>query len=184
MQSIKNHVTELSEKRYEKLVELNSLDFVIMFIPIEGAYILAMKDDPDIMFEACKKNIIIVCPSTLVSTLRIIAYTWRIQKQQKNSEEIAQKAGDLYDKLCSFLNGFMDLGEALKKSQEKYEQSLKLLSSGKGNLIKRSVEFKALGVGSKKEIPEKLLEQCGNDSLEDGLPTIDHKENDKNGGLK
>ena len=170
IQSIKNHVNELSEKQYEKLVELNSLDFVLMFIPVEGAYILAMKEEPNIMFEACKKNIIIVCPSTLMSTLKIIAYTWRIQKQQKNSEEIAQKAGDLYDKLCSFLNCFMDIGESLKKSQEKYEQSLKLLSTGKGNLIKRSVEFKELGVSGKKELPEKLLEQCGGDSSENDIP--------------
>ena len=111
IQSIKNHVNGLSEKQYEKLIEIKSLDFVLMFVPVEGAYILAMKDDPNIMFEACKKNIVIVCPSTLMSTLRIIAYTWRIQKQQKNSEEIAQKAGDLYDKLCSFLNIFIEIGE-------------------------------------------------------------------------
>jgi DNA recombination protein RmuC len=184
IQSIKNHMNELSEKQYDKLIEVNSLDFVMMFIPIEGAYILAMRDDPSIMFEAFKKNIIIVCPSTLMSTLKIIAYTWRIQKQQKNSEEIAQKAGDLYDKLCSFLNVFIEIGEALKKSQEKFDQSLRLLSVGKGNLIKRSMEFKTLGVAGKKEIPEKLLEQFDGSSLEDGLPTTDHENDATNGGLK
>ena len=143
-----------------------------------------MKDDPDIMFEACKKNIVIVCPSTLMSTLRIIAYTWRIQKQQKNSEEIAQKAGDLYDKLCSFLNIFIEIGDALKKSQEKYDQSLRLLSIGKGNLIKRSVEFKELGVSGKKEIPAKLLEKCNLDAYEAEAPSPDQTNDTRNGGLK
>ena len=165
--SIKSHVKELSEKEYEKLQEVRSVDFVLMFIPNEGAYLLAIKEDPFLMFEAFKKNVIIVCPSTLMATLKIIALTWRVEKQQQNSKEIALRAGDLYDKFCSFLIVFQEMGESVKRTQDKYDLALKCLSTGKGNLIKKAEDLKALGVHGKKEIPPKLLEKSGLDSLED-----------------
>jgi DNA recombination protein RmuC len=162
--SVKRHINELSEKHYENLEELNSADAVLMFIPTEAAYVVAIKEDPSLFEQAFKKNIILVCPTTLLATLKIIAYSWRLEKQQRNSQEIAQRATDLYDKFCSFLTIFQELGESIKKADTRYEQSLKQLSTGKGNLIKKSQELIALGVKGKKEIPPKLLEQCDRDS--------------------
>jgi len=161
--SVRRHVKELSEKNYDQLEEVTSLDFVLLFIPVEPAFVLAIKEDPYLYADAIKKNIILVSPTTCLLALKTIAHTWKVEKQQKNSEEIAQRAGDLYDKFCMFLNSFQEIGDALKRAQERYEQSVKHLAIGKGNLIKRAEELKAIGVSGKKQIPSNLLEQCGLD---------------------
>ena len=166
--SIRKHINELSEKAYNDLQEVDSLDYVLMFVPIEAAYVVAIKEEPSLFEEAFKKNIILVCPTTLLATLKIVAYSWRLEKQQRNSREIAQRAADLYDKFCSFLNVFCEMGDSIKKAEARYEQSLKYLSTGKGSLIRKSKELTALGVKGKKEIPPKLLEQCDDDSTGDG----------------
>jgi DNA recombination protein RmuC len=178
--SVRKHIKELSEKQYEKLIEVSSIDFVVLFIPIESAYIAAIKEEPALFEEGIKANIILTCPNTLLSVLKVISYTWRLEKQQHNSQEIAEKAGLLYDKLCSFVNVIMDMGESLKNAQDKFDQAVKQLSTGRGNLIRRSEELKKLGVAGKKEMPQKLLEQCDN-----GLNEKDPKAVDKeNGDLK
>jgi DNA recombination protein RmuC len=162
--SIRKHINELSVKAYNDLQEVESLDYVLMFIPVEAAYIVAIKEEPALFEEAFKKNIILVCPATLLAVLKIIAYSWRLEKQQRNSQDIAQRAADLYDKFCSFLTVFCELGDSIKKADSRYEQSLKYLSTGKGNLIKKAEELSALGVKGKKTIPPKILEQCDDDS--------------------
>jgi len=134
------------------------VDCVLMFVPVEAAYLTALKEDPSLFTDAFAKNITVVCPSTLLSTLKIIAYIWRIEKQQRNTQEIAAKAGDLFDKFCTFATVFLETGESIKKTQEKFEQSLKALATGKGNLIRRAEAFRALGVGGKKKIPQELLD--------------------------
>jgi DNA recombination protein RmuC len=161
--SVRRHVQNLSEKQYEELPDIRSLDYCLLFIAIEGAFAVALKEDNSLFSEALSKNIIIVCPSTLLATLRTIAFTWRVEKQQRNTQEIAQKAGDLYDKFCSFVSILQDVGENIKKAQEKYDSSMKTLSTGKGNLLKRSEELRLLGVKGKKEISPKLLEQLETD---------------------
>ncbi len=156
-QSIKLHIKTLSEKRYENLQEIRSLDLVIMFIPIESAFIAAIKHDPNIVSFAFSKNIILCCPSLLLVVLKTIAWSWRTENQNRNVMEIARKAGDLYDKFCGFLSTLEDIGNNIRKSNDSYENAIKILSTGKGNLIRRAQELKVLGVNGKKEIPDKFL---------------------------
>ena len=182
--SIRKHINELAEKAYNKLEEVRSPEYVLLFMPIESAYVTAIKYEPSLFEEAFNKSIIIVCPATLLSTLKTIEYSWRVEKQQQNSKAIAQKAGDLYDKFCSFLGAFQEIGESLKKAQDKYDQSLKYLSYGKGNLIKKAEELKTLGVSGKKDIPQKLLEQCGQESPDGEPPPSDINNGASNGGSK
>src|SRR5271157_326315 len=156
--SIRKHVDELSAKDYNTLPGVHSVDCVLMFVPVEAAYLTALKEDPSLFTDAFAKNITVVCPSTLLSTLKIIAYIWRIEKQQRNTQEIAARASDLFDKFCTFAAVFLETGESIKKAQEKFEQSLKALATGKGNLIRRAEAFRALGVGGKKKIPQELLD--------------------------
>jgi DNA recombination protein RmuC len=180
--SVHKHIHELSEKAYNKLVEVKSPDYVLLFMPIESAYVAAIKHEPSLFEEAFNKRVVIVCPTTLLSTLKTIEYTWRLEKQQQNSKAIAQKAGDLFDKFCSFLSTFVEMGESIKKAQDKHNQALKYLSYGKGNLIKKAEELKALGVSGKKEIPQKLLDQ--GDFNEHELPSFDKGNEDISGNEK
>jgi DNA recombination protein RmuC len=155
-----------------------------LFIPIESAYIAAIKEEPALFEEGIRANIILTCPNTLLSVLKVISYTWRLEKQQHNSQEIAEKAGLLYDKLCSFVNVIMDMGECFKNAQDKFDQAVKHLSTGRGNLVKRSEELKKLGVAGKKEMPQKLLEQCDGGSPEDGSPVVEQENGGHTGGSK
>ncbi len=163
MSSIYIHLKELSQKRYENLLE-NSLDFVLMFIPIEGAFTAALAEDKDLLLKAQKQNIMIVSPSTLLSTLRVIENMWRHEYQNQNAKEIAKKAGDLYDKFVGFLQSLQNIGSSLQKASLNYEEAIKKLYDGKGSLIKRAMELKDMpGVAAKKEIPQKLLEDIKKD---------------------
>jgi DNA recombination protein RmuC len=177
--SVRKHIKELSEKQYEKLIEVSSIDFVVLFIPVESAYIAAIKEGPSLFEDGIKSNIILTCPTTLLSVLKVISYTWRLEKQQHNSQEIAEKAGSMYDKFCAFANVFQDVGEGLKNAQNNFDHAVKYLSTGRGNLIKRSKELKKLGVSGKKDLPQKLLEQCDGDSQGDDIPTSNQANGDE-----
>lgn len=155
--SMRNHIRDLSLKKYDSLKEIRSLDYVLMFIPIEAAFLTAIKEDKSLFSEAFTKNIILVCPSTLLVTLRTIANIWRYEYQNQNAQEIARKAADLYDKIVSFIETLQEVGDHLKKSTDKYEAAMKSLSTGKGNVIRRIEEFKQLGVKGKKAVPQELL---------------------------
>jgi DNA recombination protein RmuC len=158
--SIRTHIKSLSGKRYEELEGIRTLDFVLMFMPIEGAFWTAIESEQGLFNEAFNKNIMLVSPSTLLATLRIINNIWRYEDQNKNALIIAKKAGDLYDKFVGFVEALEDVGQKIGKAQESYHTARKRLSEGKGNLVRRSEELRQLGVKAQKELPEGLVVQA------------------------
>jgi DNA recombination protein RmuC len=157
LNSLRNHIKGLSVKNYEKLENVNSLDFVLIFIPVESAFMLALDNDRDIMREAYDRGIILVSPSTLMVTLRTIKNLWRYADQNINAQQIAEKAGALYDLFVLHIEALEDIGKHLDKSKDAYETAFKRLSKGRGNLVKRSEELKVLGAKTKKALADKLL---------------------------
>lgn len=150
--AIKNHIKTLSDKDYHKLVEVKTLDFVLMFVPIEPALTIAMQYDPELFNEALARNIVMVTPSTLLATLRTIENIWRSEYQSRHAIEIATKAGDLYDKFVSFVEDLDDLGRKLQSCVTTYDKSYNKLRTGKGNLIKRAEDLKILGIKNSKHL--------------------------------
>lgn len=157
LNSLRSHIKGLNVKNYEQLENVNSLDFVLIFIPVESAFMLALDNDPDIMREAYDKSIILVSPSTLMVTLRTIKNLWRYADQNINAQQIAEKAGALYDLFVLHVEALEDIGKHMDKSKVAYETAFKRLSTGRGNLVKRSEELKALGAKTKKVLADKLL---------------------------
>ncbi|MFV7790368.1 DNA recombination protein RmuC [Aliarcobacter lanthieri] len=155
--SINSHIKDLSSKKYENLSNLRSLDFVLMFIPIEGAFILLNQTNQNIFELALKNNIMLVSPSTLYITLRTIENIWADERQNENAKEISKQAGDLYDKFVAFVEDVEAIGNYLNKSQDSYQKALNKLSTGRGNLISRAEKFLDLGVKPNKKISEKYL---------------------------
>jgi DNA recombination protein RmuC len=152
LMSVRNHLKGLSSKNYQKLHGLNSLDFVLLFIPIEPAFATAVQADPAIFQEAFDKNIVIVSPTTLLATLRTIASIWRQEHQNRNALEIAKKGGDMYDKFAAFADDLLKLGTQMDTSKKTYDEAMKKLSTGTGNLVKRAADLKKLGINSGKNI--------------------------------
>lgn len=152
MISLKNHIKDLSSKKYENINSVKTLDFVLMFIPIEGAFMLAASEDNNLFKMAYDNNIMLVSASTLFITLRTINNIWRYEYQNKNSQQIAAKAADLYDKFAGFIEDLEEIGKNIIRTQKSYEQASNKLSLGKGNLISRVEEFKKMGVNPKKDI--------------------------------
>ncbi|WP_419677457.1 DNA recombination protein RmuC [Aliarcobacter lanthieri] len=157
LSSINSHIKDLSSKKYENLSDLRSLDFVLMFIPIEGAFILLNQTNQNIFELALKNNIMLVSPSTLYITLRTIENIWADERQNENAKEISKQAGDLYDKFVAFVEDVESIGNYLNKSQDSYQKAMNKLSSGRGNLISRAEKFLDLGVKPNKKISEKYL---------------------------
>ena len=162
--SIRTHIKALSDKRYEELEGISTLDFVLMFLPIEGAFWTAVESEQGLFNEAFDKNIMLVSPSTLLATLRIISNIWRYEDQNKNALIIAKKAGDLYDKFVGFVEALEDVGHKIGKAQESYQTARNRLTDGKGNLIRRTEELRKLGVKAQKELPEELVVQALDES--------------------
>jgi len=150
--SIKKHIKDLSSKQYEDIQEINSLDFVLMFIPIESAFMLAVSKETTLFKTAFENNIMLVSSSTLLITLRTIENIWQYEYQNKNAQLIAKKAADMYDKFASFVDDLEDIGKSIDKTQKSYDLALNKLSVGKGNIITRVEEFKTLGVNPKKSL--------------------------------
>ena len=157
IQSIRQHVKQLSNKNYQNLYQVNSPDFVLMFMPIEPAFGLAVQHDPKLFYEAFDQNVVIVSPSTLLVTLQIIANIWKQEKQNKNAIEIARQGGDLYDKFVSFVKDLEKLGSQLKTVSVTYDASMNKLTEGRGNLINRAEKIKELGAKASKSISEKYI---------------------------
>ncbi|WP_345972367.1 DNA recombination protein RmuC [Sulfurimonas diazotrophicus] len=153
--SINAHIKGLSEKRYENLPGMRTLDFVLLFMPIEGAFHLALQNDSGLFKKAYDARIIIVSPSTLLATLRTIENIWRTEQQQQNAAEIARQAEALYDKFVGFVEDMERIGDQLGKTQGQWEAAMNKLSSGKGNLIRRAEQMKKLGLSPKKALPGK-----------------------------
>ncbi len=150
--SIKSHVKELSEKKYEKLEGINTLDFVLLFMPIEGAFLLALEQDGEFFKSAYEQNILVVSPSTLLVTLRTIEHIWRTQRQEEHALKIANEAEAMYDKLVGFVEELKKVGTHLQKAQESYDTAMNRLSSGRGNVIKRAQNIVKLGLKPKKKL--------------------------------
>lgn len=152
IKSINAHIKELSAKEYNKLLGINSLDFVLLFMPIEGAFLLALEHDGEFFKNAYEKNILVVSPSTLLVTLRTIEHIWRTQRQEEHALKIASEAEAMYDKLVGFVEELKKVGAHLQKAQESYETSMNRLQSGRGNVIKRAENIVKLGIKPKKEL--------------------------------
>ena len=150
--SMKNHIKDLSSKEYESIKEVKTVDFVLMFIPIEPAFILAMSKDNTLFKTAYDSNIMLVSASTLIITLRTIENIWQYEYQNENAQLIAKKAADLYDKIAGFVDDLDEIGKNINKTQKVYELASNKLSQGKGNIISRVKEFKELGIKPKKNL--------------------------------
>lgn len=160
VKSITTHIKGLSSKKYEEIEGVRTLDFVLLFIPIEGAFLLASTEEENLFKLAFEHNIMLVSPSTLFVTLRTIENIWRNEQQHENALLIAKKAGYLYDKFALFVKDLDEVGTHINRTQKSYDSAMKKLSTGNGNLLKRSQEFIDLGVKPKKQIDNKnLLEE-------------------------
>lgn len=162
--AIRNHIKQLSQKDYHKLCGVNSLDYILMFIPIEPAFLSAIDCDPNLINDALKHNIMIVSPTTLLVALRTINNLWRYEYQNRHAELIADKASKLYDKVRGFVEDMEILGNSLTKAQQTYTNSMNKLTSGRGNIIGQIEQFREMGIEVKKpiknEIREKSLMEC------------------------
>ena len=157
VKSIITHIKGLSTKKYEEIDGVQTLDFVLMFIPVEGAFLLATSTEDSLFKIAFENNIMIVSPSTLYVTLRTIENIWRNERQNENAQLISKKAADLYDKFAGFVADIEEIGLNINKTQKAYDSAMNKLSLGNGNLIKRAEEFTDLGVKPKKQISTKYL---------------------------
>ena len=164
--SIKRHVEQLGEKNYQDLYQIESPDFVLLFIPIEPAFAIALNEDVTLYNKAFEKNIVIVTPSTLLATLRTIDSMWTNQKQQENALEIARQAGALYDKFEGFVADLVKVGNKIKDSKTEYDNAMNKLVDGKGNLITSVERLKKMGAKAKKSLPENILKRSGADENE------------------
>ena len=158
IQSLRQHIQGLSSKNYSSLYGVGSVDFVLMFIPIEPAFLLALKSAPNLYQEALAKNIVLVCPSTLMATLRTVAHLWRQDHQNKNALEIARQCGALYDKFVGFVDDMEKLGQRIDQAQTSYHDAFSKLKTGKGNLIRTAEKVRELGVKPSKTLPTGLLD--------------------------
>jgi DNA recombination protein RmuC len=158
IQSLRQHIHGLSSKNYSSLYGVGSVDFVLMFIPIEPAFLLALKSAPNLYQEALAKNIVLVCPSTLMATLRTVAHLWRQDHQNKNALEIARQCGALYDKFVGFVDDMEKLGQRIDQAQTSYHDAFSKLKTGKGNLIRTAEKVRELGVKPSKTLPSGLLD--------------------------
>ena len=158
IQSLRQHIHGLSSKNYSSLYGIGSVDFVLMFVPIEPAFLLALKTAPNLYQEALAKNIVLVCPSTLMATLRTVAHLWRQDHQNRNALEIAKQCGTLYDKFVGFVDDLEKLGQRLDQAQTSYHDAFSKLKSGKGNLIRTAEKVRELGVKPSKSLSTPLIE--------------------------
>ena len=165
--SVKNHIKELSNKNYQSLYGVKSLDFVLMFIPIEPAFMLAITHDKEIFMEAWQKNVLLVSPSTLLFVVRTVAHLWRQEAQSKNAQDIANRGAELFDKLVGFVEDLESLGVKLKQAQGSYESAYSKLSTGRGNVIRQAQMLKTLGVKPTKTLPTSLSQKMDDGPIEE-----------------
>ena len=165
--SVKTHVNGLEARRYQDSDKLGTPDFVLMFMPIEGAYSLAIQSDHEIHRYAWDRKIVIVCPSTLFATLKTISSVWKMELQNRNTIEIARQGGALYDKIASFIEDMQKIGSQLGTVQKSYDGAMNKLSTGRGNILKRTEDLKALGAKASKKLPVELIDS---ETLDDTKP--------------
>jgi DNA recombination protein RmuC len=160
--SIKRHVEQLGNKNYHDLYQIESPDFVLLFIPIEPAFAIALSEDSTLYNKAFDRNIVIVTPTTLLATLRTIDSMWSNQKQQENAFEIARQAGALYDKFEGFVVDLVKIGNKIKDTKSEYDNAMNKLVDGKGNLVSSVEKLKKMGAKAKKALPENIIARASN----------------------
>lgn len=158
--SIRAHIRGLSGKSYHNLYGIGSPDFVLLFIPIEPAFILSISTDNDLYNDAFDKNVVLVSPTTLLATLRTIANVWKQEYQSQNAMEIAKQGADMYDKFVAFIEDMIKVGKLMDDSKNTYAEAMKKLHEGKGNLVRRAENMKKLGVKAGKQLPQGLVDRA------------------------
>lgn len=158
--SIRNHIKALGDKNYQNITKLNSPDFVLMFLPIEPAFALAVQNEASIFNYAFERNIVIVSPSTLFAVLKTIESIWRQEKQSKYAQEIAVQSGRLYDKFVNFLNDLEQVGQRLDQAQRSFESAKRKISAGQGNMITTAEKIRELGAKNAKTLPDSYVDKA------------------------
>jgi DNA recombination protein RmuC len=166
--SVRAHIKELSAKDYHSAVG-SDLDYVVMFVPIEGALAVALQEEPNLTSLAAEANVAIATPTTLMIALRTIANVWQVERRNRNAEEIASRAGKIYDKFVGFLGDMDDLGGRIDKAKESFQDAMGKLSGGRGNILRQVEQLKSLGAKTSKSIPGALLD----DDTQEALPAPD-----------
>lgn len=172
LDSVRAHIKGLSEKNYQQLYGLQSLDFVLMFIPVEPAFMLAISHDSNLWQDAWKKNVLLVSPSTLLFVVRTVAHLWRQEQQNRNAQDIASRGAELYDKLVGFVEDLDKLGERLNQAKDTYDKAYGKFTGGKGNVIRQAEMLKGLGVKPTKHLPQNLIDSALDEPLT--LPSPSH----------
>lgn len=158
--AVRRHIRDLSDKKYQDIYQLNSLDFVLLFMPVEPAFAISVQADGELFNDAFARNIVIVSPSTLLATLRTVANIWRQEYQNRNVLKIADEAAAMYDKFVGFTEAMLEMGKRLNSSVDFYTEAMKRLSTGPGNVIRRIENLKKLGLKVNKELNPKLVERA------------------------
>jgi DNA recombination protein RmuC len=164
LESVRRHIKSLAEKNYQALHQLQSIDFVCMFVPIEGAFLAAIAGDPALWESSYERNVLLVSPSTLLFVVRTVAHLWRQERQKQNVQEIVNRGAELYDKLCLFVDELKKVGERLDQAQTSYTTACNRLYRGNGNVIRQAEMLKELGIKPKKALPPELVELSAEES--------------------
>jgi len=169
--SVRTHIRTLSEKNYPALYGFESLDFTLLFIPIEPAFLVAVQADPDLYGMAWKKNIVLVSPTTLLATLRVVESVWRVERQNRNVMKIAEQAGKMHDAFVAFVVELEKVGRNMQTASTSLETAIRKLHTGRGNLVKRALDIKSLGAKTSKVLPDAFVELT--EDADDELPDAD-----------
>lgn len=160
LDSVRRHIGDLSSRKYQNLYSLNSIDFVLMFVPLEPAFMLAVTSDSGLFSDAWEKNVLLVSPSTLLFVLRTVAHLWRQEAQSQNAQEIARRGGEFYDRLSAFVTDLEKIGERIDQARNSYQDARNKLCQNRGNVIRQAEMLKALGVNPTKSFPQGMLESA------------------------
>jgi DNA recombination protein RmuC len=169
---VRGHIQGLSSKKYQDLYGVKSLDFVLMFIPVEPAFMLAVTNDNGLFMEAWNKNVLLVSPSTLLFVVRTVAHLWRQEAQSRNAQEIAKRGAELYNKLHGFVTDLDLVGKRLNSTREAYDDAYKKFTTGSGNAIRQAEMLCELGVKPTKRLPSALVEKAMGDDNIAGLTEL------------
>jgi DNA recombination protein RmuC len=168
VESVKKHIRDLAERRYDHIEAIQSVDFTLMFVPIEPAYFAALQKEPGLVTFAMEKRVILVCPTTLFATLKTIERIWTYERQNQNTQKIVRQATTLYDKLCGFMESMDKVGRAIGTASKSYEDAYSQLKTGRGNVIAQAAKLKEMGLGTKKSLASDLVEGA----LEDDVSAV------------